>query len=322
MSFPVRWIGSRPGLTAFQDGAVMHEALAIDIGGTKVEAAVVDVEGRILPGTRFRGPTGAAATREELVASILQTAERSVAAHGGPVSGVGIGSAGPIGRADGTVSPINLPRLAVFPVVAELRRFTSGPVELRLDGTCIALAEHWQGALRGTENSMGIVVSTGIGGGIILGSRLVPGTSGNAGHLGQMQLRRREPDAVGTPWTLEGIASGTATVAWARAQGWTGTTGEQLGADYAAGTEIAIRAVRRSAEAVGEALCSITTLLDLERVAIGGGFSRVSPDYLDLVQEAATASALHAYARELRVVPAGLDADGPLIGAAALVLAD
>jgi glucokinase len=284
----------------------MHEALAIDIGGTKVEAAVVDAEGRMLPGTRFRGLTGAAATREELVASILQTAERSVAAHGGPVSGVGIGSAGPIGSTNGTVSPINLPRLADFPVVAELRRFTSGPVELRLDGTCIALAEHWQGALRGTENSMGIVVSTGIGGGIILGSRLVPGTSGNAGHLGQMQLRRREPDAVGTPWTLEGIASGTATVAWARAQGWTGTTGEQLGADYA----------------VGEALCSITTLLDLERVAIGGGFSRVSPDYLDLIQEAATSAALHAYARELRVVPAGLDADGPLIGAAALVLAD
>ncbi|WP_285036050.1 ROK family protein [Plantibacter sp. ME-Dv--P-095] len=298
----------------------MHEALAIDIGGTKVEAAVVDTDGRIVSGTRFRGATGPLASRAELEATIIATAERSVTAHEGSVVGVGIGSAGPIGTTDGTISPINLPRLAAFRVAEAVRRFTTGPVELRLDGTCIALAEHWQGALRGTENGMGIVVSTGIGGGIILGSRLIAGASGNAGHLGQMQLRRREPDAAGAPWTLEGIASGTATVAWARAQGWSGSTGEELGADAAAGTDVAVRAIRRSAEAVGEALCSITTLLDLERVAVGGGFSRVSPDYLDLVQASATASALHDYARKLRVVRSGLDADGPLIGAAALVL--
>lgn len=299
----------------------MHDALAIDIGGTKVEASVVDAHGQLVPGTRFRGPTGATATRDELAASIVRTARQSLDAHRGTVSGIGIGSAGPIGSAGGTISPLNLPRLAGFPVVEELTRLDVGPVELRLDGTCIALAEHWRGALQGTRNAMGIVVSTGVGGGIILDSRLVSGTSGNAGHLGQMQIRRREHDVAGAPWTLEGIASGTATVAWARANGWTGTTGEALGVAYAAGEDVAVRAVRRSAEAVGEALCSITTLLDLERVAIGGGFSRVSPDYLELVQRAATDSALHGYARELRIVPSGLDADGPLIGAAALVLA-
>ncbi|MGK9147205.1 ROK family protein [Plantibacter flavus] len=300
----------------------MQHALAIDIGGTKVEAAVVDTDGRIVPGTRFRGPTGAGATREELAASIVDTARLAAEAHSGTVSGVGVGSAGPIGAVDGSISPLNLPRLAGFPVVAELERLGAGAVELRLDGTCIALAEHWRGALRGTRNAMGIVVSTGVGGGIILDSRLISGTSGNAGHLGQMQLRRREGDATRASWTLEGIASGTATVAWARANGWRGSTGEELGASYAAGDAVAVGAVRRSAEAVGEALCSITTLLDLERVAIGGGFSRVSPDYLDLVQEAAIDSALHDYARELQIVASGLDADGPLIGAAALVLAD
>lgn len=300
----------------------MQDALAIDVGGTKVEASVVDADGRLVPGTRFRGPTGPTATREELAASIIRTAQLSLDAHDGVVAGVGVGSAGPIGAVDGSISPLNLPRLAGYPIVEELSQLGAGRVELRLDGTCITLAEHWRGALRGTANAMGIVVSTGVGGGIILGSRLISGTSGNAGHLGQMQLRQREPDATGAPWTLEGIASGTATVAWARANGWAGSTGEELGAAYATGDDVAIRAVRRSAQAVGEALCSITTLLDLERVAIGGGFSRVSPDYLDLVQQSATDSALHGYARELRIVPSGLDADGPLIGAAALILAD
>ncbi|HXH35480.1 MAG TPA: ROK family protein [Plantibacter sp.] len=300
----------------------MHDALAIDIGGTKVEASIVDAEGRLVPGTRFRGPTGAAASRDALSESIISTARRSLDAHRGTVAGIGVGSAGPIGVADGNISPLNLPRLAGFPVVDELSRLGSGPVELRLDGTCIALAEHWRGALHGTRNAMGIVVSTGVGGGIILDGRLISGTSGNAGHLGQMQLRERRTDVTGAPWTLEGIASGTATVAWARANGWTGSTGEQLGTAYAAGDSLAIRAVRRSAEAVGEALCSITTLLDLERIAIGGGFSRVSIDYLDLVRQSAAESALHGYARELDIVPSGLDADGPLIGAAALILAN
>lgn len=300
----------------------MRHALAIDIGGTKVEAAVVTAEGLLVPGTRFRGPTGATATRAELAASIIHTVQQSVDAHHGPIEGIGIGSAGPIGAVEGTVSPLNLPRLAGFPIVEELTRLGADPVELRLDGTCIALAEHWRGALQGTRNAMGIVVSTGVGGGIIIDSRLVSGTSGNAGHLGQMQLRHRETGVTGAPWTLEGIASGTASVAWARAQGWAGSTGEELGAGYVAGEELAVRAVRRSAEAVGEALCSITTLLDLERVAIGGGFSRVSPDYLDLVRQAAADSALHAYARELTIVASGLDADGPLIGAAALILAN
>ena len=83
---------------------------------------------------------------------------------------------------------------------------------------------------------------------------------------------------------------------------------------------IARAAIERSARAVGEALADAATLVDLDVVAIGGGFSRVSADYIDLVQKALTASAAHEYSRRTRVVRSGLGDEGPLIGAAALAL--
>ena len=96
--------------------------------------------------------------------------------------------------------------------------------------------------------------------------------------------------------------------------------GEDLARDAAAGDAIARAAIERSAKAVGEALADAATLVDLDMVAIGGGFSRVSADYIDLVQQALTASAAHEYSRRTRVVRSGLGDEGPLIGAAALVL--
>ncbi|MDP3952769.1 ROK family protein, partial [Microbacterium sp.] len=86
------------------------------------------------------------------------------------------------------------------------------------------------------------------------------------------------------------------------------------------GDQVARAAIERSARAVGEALADAATLVDLDMIAIGGGFSRVSDDYIDLVQQALTASAAHDYSRRARVVRSGLGDEGPLIGAAALVL--
>ena len=120
--------------------------------------------------------------------------------------------------------------------------------------------------------------------------------------------------------TLEAVAAGPGSVAWARAQGWSGETGLDLAASYRAGDEVAIAAVRRSAAAVGQAIAAAATLCDLEAVAIAGGFSHVADDYIDLVRAAAAAASLHTYARRCRVVPSGLDGDGPLLGAAALAL--
>ena len=297
--------------------------LAVDLGGTKVEAALVGPRGD-LQGEVRRAPTGTAASRAELIAALDDVVRRALAggAFGGgtmAVTAVGIGSAGPVNLAAGTISPKNLPRLAGFAIREHVEALVPGArATLRLDGTCIALAEHWVGATRGYANSLSMVVSTGVGGGLILHNALIAGGSGNAGHIGQIQIRSRVPGAPRGTATLEAIASGPSAVDWARQRGWAGNTGEDLAVDYHGGNRVARDAVRRSATAVGEAIASASTLLDLDIVAIGGGFVLVADDYVDLVREAIADSILFDYAK-VTVVPSALNGRGPLIGAGGLV---
>lgn len=299
----------------------MALALAIDLGGTKVEAALVDDTGEIIPGSRVRVATGAAAASD---VSVLSAALADVVAscrrhpRWSEVGAAGIGSAGPIDLTAGTIAPINLPAAHGFAIVDALRTMSGlEHVTLRLDGTCIALAEAWLGAAQGVANAIVFVVSTGVGGGILTDGRLLAGASGNAGHLGQLIVVDIDGDAAAA--TVEQRASGPHIVAWARAQGWTGSTGEELAAAYRAGEEVAVAAVARSAQAIGVGLSSAATLLDLELAVVGGGFSFVADDYAELVEAAAHAASVNDYAARLRVVRAGLGGDAPLIGAAALV---
>jgi glucokinase len=167
---------------------------------------------------------------------------------------------------------------------------------------------------------MGMIVSTGVGGGLILGGMTVPGPTGNAGHIGHIEVGGfSDRCACGGIGCLESVASGPKSVAWARTQGWAGSTGEDLARDYAAGNEVAIAAVRRSGRAIGQAIASATSLDDLEVVAIGGGFSHVTPDLFDFINAAIAERTAFSFVTKVRVVPSGLSGDGPLIGAAALV---
>jgi glucokinase len=302
-------------------------ALALDLGGTKVEAALVASDGAILPGTRFRQPTGPARSSDELAASV-DTVLRQVLETlptDAELVGVGIGAAGPIVVRDGAVSPLNLKVWRRYPLRAQVQALmqktaTDVPITLRMDGLCITLAEHWVGAARGVENVMGMVVSTGVGGGLILGGQTVAGPSGNAGHIGHIEVAGfDDPCPCGGRGCLEAIASGPHTVAWARTRGFTGSTGEELARAYAAGDDAAIHAVKRSGLAIGRAIASATALVDLELVAIGGGFSHVTPDLFDFIRQPIAERREFDYIRAVRVVPSALSGDGPLVGAAALV---
>ena len=298
-------------------------ALAVDLGGTKIEAALVDASGALLPGSRMRAPTGRASSSEQLAASTANVVRGALAAlpEGDTIVGVGIGSAGPITVATGSVSPLNLPAWREYPLRDEVTALVPGvPVTLRMDGECIALAEHWVGAAQGETNLMGMVVSTGIGGGLILDGRVVAGPTGNAGHIGHVEVGGFDEACLcGGTGCVEAVASGPHTVAWAQLQGWTGQTGEDLAAGYAAGDPISIAAVKRSGRAIGQAIASATALVDLDVVAIGGGFSRVTPDLFDFIREAIAKRAAFPFVTKVRVIPSGLSADGPLIGAAGLV---
>lgn len=298
--------------------------LAVDCGGTKVEAALVDDAGVVWAGSRFRRPTGSSRSADELAAQVRSVVRDALATipNGTELRGIGIGSAGPIDLEHGLVSPVNLAAWRGFPLrsLVDSAAASAGyPVEavLRLDGLCIALAEHWVGAAKDRATVLGMIVSTGIGGGIIASGRMATGASGNAGHIGQVEVVGFSDGGGGS--TLEEIASGPSTVAWARARGWTGETGEELALAYEQGETLAMRAVERSASAIGRAIASVSTLLDLEVVVIGGGFSRVTPHLFPLIRDSVARHALFDYVRRVEVLPSGLDADGPLIGAAALV---
>ena len=298
-------------------------ALGVDLGGTKVEAALVDSRGVVLPASRFRAPTGGSSTSEELAASAAEVVLRSVGMlpDDATIVGVGIGSAGPITVAEGLVSPLNLPHWREYPLRDQITALVPGvPVSLRLDGECITLAEHWVGAGQGESNLMGMVISTGIGGGLILGGRAIAGSSGNAGHIGHVEVGGfDDPCLCGGTGCVEAVASGPKTTAWARRQGWDGSSGEELAASYAAGDPIATAAVARAGRAIGQAIASSTALVDLDVVAIGGGFSQVTPDLFEFIREAIALRGPFPFVAKVRVIPSGLSGDGPLIGAAALI---
>ncbi|AMB60320.1 ROK family protein [Microterricola viridarii] len=307
-------------------------AIALDIGGTKVEAALVDGHGAVLAGSRHRAPTGRERSAEQLADSV-RTVLDGVLALIGPdaavspasVLGVGIGAAGPVNLAEARVSPLNMPVWDDYPLSALVADIVHPvvpgiPVTLRLDGLCITLAEHWVGAASGHDNVLGMIVSTGVGGGLILGGRTVPGPTGNAGHVGHLEVGGHE-DACpcGGSGCLEAVASGPRTVAWANGQGWVGDTGEQLAAAVAAGDPVALRAVERSGRAIGRAIASAASLVDLDVVAIGGGFSHVSPLLFEHARAAVAERATFGYVTRLQIVPSALSGEGPLIGAAALI---
>ena len=298
-------------------------ALAVDLGGTKVEAALVNPSGEVLSSSRFRAPTGAERSSGELAASVDEVIAKVLAAvpSGANLIGAGIGSAGPVNEADGRVSPLNLAVWRDYPLRDQVAAALPNiPVSLRMDGLCIALAEHWVGAGRGYDNVMGMIVSTGIGGGLILHGNTVSGPTGNAGHIGHIEVAGfDDPCHCGGIGCVEAIASGPKTVAWARRQGWIGNSGEELGASYRSGDPIAAAAIERSGRAIGQAIASATSLVDLEIVAIGGGFSQVTPDLFDHMRAAVARRKEFAFVTKVKIVPSGLSSDGPLIGAAALV---
>jgi glucokinase len=193
------------------------------------------------------------------------------------------------------------------------------------DAICLVIGEHWRGAGRGRDNVLGVTVSTGVGGGLVLDGRLIEGASGNAGHIGHIVVDAEHgpPCQCGGRGCLEAIARGPALAAWAQAEGWRagqpGATAKDLADDAALGHPVAQAALRRAGRALGIAIASATCLCDLEVVAVGGGLAQAGPLLFDPLEEALRAHARLGFARQVSAVPAALGQNAGLIGAAALI---
>jgi glucokinase len=290
--------------------------LGIDVGGTKIAAGIVDSDGTVLDRLQVPTPEGDA----DLVFAAIDECVRQLDAK---VDAVGVASAGPVDLRDGTVSPVNIPEWRGFPLRDRVRAlFPDVPVELAGDGLCMALGEHWVGAGRGTDDMIGLVVSTGVGGGLVLGGRPYPGRTGNAGHIGHTAVDE-EPDCpCGGVGCVEVRASGPNLVNWARSQGWDapeGADGKRLADAASAGDKIALAAFERSGRAVGMAIAATAVMFDLELAVVGGGVAQAGDLLFDPIRAAVARHAKLTYVSDLRVVPAELGKDSGIVGAASLV---
>jgi glucokinase len=305
--------------------------LAVDIGGTKMAAGVTDPGGRLITWAQIptrRDIDGEQLWRnlEDLLLGVLEDAKVADPAE---LSGIGCGCGGPMEWPAGLVSPLNIPAWRHLPLRERLAaRFGTGggPVRVHNDAICMAAGEHWRGAGRGWRNVLGMVVSTGVGGGLILDDHLIAGSSGNAGHIGHVVVYPDGPAcACGGRGCLEAIARGPALTEWAQSRGWRpdqpGMTAKDLSADAAQGHGVAMDALRRAGRALGIAIASATSLCDLEVVAIGGGLSQAGALLFDPVQEALAVHARLDFTRQVRVVPAAFGQSAGLVGAAALIAA-
>jgi glucokinase len=276
--------------------------LAVDIGGTKMAAAVVDEHG----GIQAQARTATAGDGAEDLFDTLGALLDRVTAEAGPVplSGCGVGCGGPMSGGGETVSPLNIAGWRAFPLRDRLARHLGTATWVDNDAKALALGEGWRGAAQGSADYLAMVVSNGVGGGLVVDGRLLDGAGGNAGHIGHVIV---EPDgapcACGARGCLEAEASGTAIAAT------TGRPAAEAGPDVR----------RRTGTLVGRAVASVANLCDLRLACVAGSVALgFGSDFFDAAQAEVERSARLDHSRGTRVVPGGLGADGPLVGAAAV----
>jgi glucokinase len=303
---------------------------AIDIGGTKIALGLSDLEGRAaLPFRRF--PTGVARGPHRILEQALDELERMAGEAGARVAAVGVGCGGPLSRRRGLIlSPANLPGWDEFPIVDLVRARLDVPVVLDNDANAAALAEHEYGAGRGAENMIYMTISTGIGGGLIVGGRLIHGVGDAAGEVGHMIV---EPDGVpcgcGARGCLETICSGTS-IARRAAERLAGGARDSALLEGGGLKDITAKSVAEAARA-GDAVASevwdetiehlalgvgnVIAAFAPEAVVLGGGVSTAGEQLLEPLRRRVNESVKIAPVEEIRIVQAALGGDSGVYGA-------
>jgi glucokinase len=277
----------------------MDTALAVDIGGTKLAAGLVTDEGEVIRSStapsRADSADGLFDVLDELVASVRGDAEVAVC---------GVGCGGPMTAGGEAVSPLNIGVWRDFPLRSRLAEATGLATFVDNDAKALALGEGWKGAAAGVSNFVAMVVSTGVGGGIVLDGRMLDGADGNAGHIGHVCV---EPEgrecACGARGCLEAEASGTSIAA---------ITGRPA-------AEAPTEVMARTGRLVGRAVASVANLLDLRLAVVAGSVALgYGEPFFAAAQAELDAQARLSFSAGARIVPGGLGASGPLVGAAAV----
>jgi len=287
--------------------------LGLDLSGTKIAAAVVE-EGRILAKTRVPTPQ----TGLQAVLGALVKVATSLLAEHPEVTAVGLGSPGPLDLRHGKVlfAP-NIQGMEGAPIVELLGERLDRRVVLENDANAAGYAEHLYGAARHLESSVYITISTGIGGGLFLGDRVIHGAHGLAGEVGHMTLQLGGPlGGDGNHGSLESIAAGRSI-----ARDGTYSYGQQLSTREIftrarAGERKAGKIIDNAALYTGIGIANLVKIFDPEGFVIGGGMAQSGAFYLDKIR-AAAAAYLEDYP-PAELYPAELGTDAGVIGAASV----
>ena len=286
--------GRRSPVGAWVVSSPVETVVGIDIGGTKLAAGVVDGAGRVVSAERVPTPRGSDAGAEVLwfaVRGLVDAVlDQAVMARAPTPVACGVGCGGPMTLGGSEVSPLNIPGWRDFPLRQRLMDHLDLPVIVDNDAKALALGEGWIGAAQESTDFLAMVVSTGVGGGIVLDGRLLDGAAGNAGHIGHVVV---EPGgricACGARGCLEAEASGTAIAS---------ITGRPP-----AVAPVEVR--RRAGALVGRAVASVANLLDLRLAVVAGSVALgFGDDLFEPARAEADRVACLGFSRGTEIVPA------------------
>jgi glucokinase len=316
------------------NGARGRAVLALDIGGTKLAAGVVDESGRVhsfvvTPSEAERGPRTA-------LPRLFDLGRRAVDESGigwAEVGAVGIGCGGPLDAARGVlIAPLHLPGWQDVPVTRIAEEAYARPAVLENDATAAAAGEHRYGAGTGVRNMVYLTISTGVGGGVVIDGRLYRG-AGNGAELGHVTVdwRGRPCRGCGRLGCLEAYVSGTSIAERAREallQSPNGAsalaslpepTAEDVAAAARDGDELARGIWAETVDALACGLTSIVNVFEPELVVLGGGVTRAGEQLLAPVREWVRANAMEPAGRSADIVESALGERVGVVGAAAIV---
>lgn len=290
----------------------MDDVCAVDLGGTRTRVALVAPDGRILAREVFPTPRDRPSAVTDAIAAALARVS------GGVPRAIGISAAGPLDLAAGAiVSPPNLPYDRLL-LVRPLADAFGVPVALVNDARAGALGEHAHGAGQGYDDLVYVTISTGIGGGVIAGGRLLLGRGGNAGEIGHITVETRHGLVCGCgyPNHWEGYCSGRNLPRFYAAEREPGdpdySTAEAIFGAARTGEPAAARFLERVAVLNARALSTLVVAYDPARIVLDGAVVLAQADLL----VGPAVARMEEFLPRPEVVVSPLGGDGPLLGAA------
>lgn len=314
--------------------------LALDLGGTKILAALISDKGEML--AREYTPTMASGGPESVINRLFSAIDHLLSLKNmnpSQLSAISIAAAGPIDMEKGvvTASP-NLPGWHNIPLRSIIAGKHKVNVFLINDASAAALGEHRFGAGKGANNLIFVTVSTGIGGGIIINGQLYVGASGGAGEIGHMTIDVNGPRcSCGNIGCLEMLASGTAIAREAIRRIRDGEksslvdlvggridniTAEKVSLAAKAGDSLALAVIAKAAAYLGAGMVNLVNIFNPEIIVVGGGVAKMGDLLLEPARQVVRERAFRLLSQAVRIVPAQLGDDAGVFGAAAFAFSN